>query len=206
MKILVVDNFDSFVFNLVDYLRNLGAECDVVKNDAIDDVESLTRYDGVLISPGPGNPEGAGKSIDIARECARTNKPLLGVCLGQQVLAVAFGGVVSQATELLHGKTSMMSHDKSGILKDINSPLKVGRYHSLAITTLPDVFDVVGKTESGVIMAIRHRTQPLFGLQFHPESVLTEQGYTILGNWLVECGDRNARQRSEGLSPLIVRN
>lgn len=204
MRILVVNNFDSFVFNLVDYLRNLGAECDVVSNTDVD-IAGLEKYDGILISPGPGNPESAGNCVAVVKECARLKKPLLGVCLGHQVISVAFSGVVSRAHELLHGKTSIMAHDHIGILHNIKSPLTVGRYHSLVIKELPPDFEVIGKTESGVIMAIAHKQLPLYGVQFHPESVLTEHGYQILGNWLVICGDKLARERSDSLSPVVNR-
>lgn len=204
MRILVVNNFDSFVFNLVDYLRHLGAECDVVNNNTID-LENLDSYDGVLISPGPGTPEEAGLSIDVVKRCGEIKKPLLGVCLGHQAIAVAHGGDVARASELLHGKTSVMVHDQQGILDLIPTPLTVGRYHSLVIKEIPENFIVNGRTESGVIMAITHKTLPISGLQFHPESVLTEHGYQILGNWLVQCGDSQARNRSEGLSPVIER-
>ena len=204
MRILVVNNFDSFVFNLVDYLRNLGAECEVVDNNKVD-LKKLESYDGVLISPGPGTPEDAGKSINVVNQCAEIKKQLLGVCLGHQVIAVAQGGTVSRATELLHGKTSVMVHDQQGVLDAIPSPLVVGRYHSLVIKEVPENYIVNGRTESGVIMAMSHRSLPIFGLQFHPESVLTENGYQILGNWLVQCGDSQARIRSQELSPVINR-
>ena len=204
MRILVVNNFDSFVFNLVDYIRNLGAECDVVDYNKVD-LKKLESYDGVLISPGPGTPEDAGNSINVVNQCAEIRKPLLGVCLGHQAIAVAQGGTVARATELLHGKTSVMVHDQQGVLDAIPSPLVVGRYHSLVIKEVPENYIVNGRTESGVIMAISHKSLPIFGLQFHPESVLTENGYQILGNWLVQCGDNQARNRSEGMSPVIKR-
>ena len=205
-RILVVDNYDSFVFNLVHYLQQLGAECTVVRNDEIA-AEASDDFDGVLISPGPGTPEEAGVSIEVIRRCAQEKTPLLGVCLGHQAIASAFGAVVKRAPELLHGKTSEVSHSNQGVLKDIKSPFTATRYHSLAIdeSTLPDELIVTGRTESGVIMAVRHRELPIEGVQFHPESVLTEHGYQMLGNWLVECGDSGARQRSEGMSPLLTR-
>ena len=205
-RILVVDNYDSFVFNLVHYLQQLGAECTVVRNDEIT-AEASDDFDGVLISPGPGTPEEAGVSIDVIRRCAQERTPLLGVCLGHQAIASAFGAVVKRAPELLHGKTSEVSHSNQGVLKDIKSPFTATRYHSLAIdeSTLPDELIVTGRTESGVIMAVRHRELPIEGVQFHPESVLTEHGYQMLGNWLVQCGDAGARERSEGMSPLLTR-
>ena len=205
-RILVVDNYDSFVFNLVQYLQELGAECTVVRNDEIT-ADYSDNFDGVLISPGPGTPEEAGVSIDVIKRCAVTSKPLLGVCLGHQAIAVAFGADVRRAPELLHGKTSSVTHTNEGVLANINSPFTATRYHSLAIDekTLPKELHVTGRSESGVVMAVRHTSLPIEGVQFHPESVLTEFGYQMLGNWLVQCGDKSARQRSEGMSPLLKR-
>lgn len=202
MRILVINNFDSFVFNLVDYLRNLGATCDVVQNNEVV-IEKITEYDGALISPGPGAPEDAGESIAVVKRCANLSKPLLGICLGHQTIAVAFGGIVEQAPELLHGKSSSMVHNQTGVLFDIPTPLTVGRYHSLAIKKVPENFRVNGTTKSGVVMAIAHNYLPIEGLQFHPESVLTDHGYKILGNWLVSCGDLTARLRAETFAPVI---
>lgn len=203
-RILVVDNYDSFVFNLVQYLGQLGAECVVKRNDEVKP-EDADTFDGVLISPGPGTPEGAGVSIAMVKYCAEKKIPLLGVCLGHQAIGVAFGGTVSRAPELLHGKTSLIKHTNGGILKDIKSPLTVTRYHSLAIdpATVPAGFDVICATDSGVVMGIQHQTLPISGVQFHPESVLTEHGHQMLGNWLEMCGDKGARARSEGLSPVV---
>ena len=203
-RILVVDNYDSFVFNLVQYLGQLGAECVVNRNDEVKP-EDADAFDGVLISPGPGTPEGAGVSIAMVKYCAEKKIPLLGVCLGHQAIGVAFGGTVSRAPELLHGKTSLIKHTNGGILKDIKSPLTVTRYHSLAIdpATVPAGFDVICATDSGVVMGIQHQTLPISGVQFHPESVLTEHGHQMLGNWLEMCGDNGARARSEGLSPVV---
>ncbi len=203
-RILVVDNYDSFVFNLVQYLGQLGAECVVKRNDEVKP-EDADTFDGVLISPGPGTPEGAGVSIAMVKYCAGKKIPLLGVCLGHQAIGVAFGGTVSRAPELLHGKTSLIKHTNGGILKDIKSPLTVTRYHSLAIdpATVPAGFDVICATDSGVVMGIQHQTLPISGVQFHPESVLTEHGHQMLGNWLEMCGDKGARARSEGLSPVV---
>ena len=182
-RILVVDNYDSFVFNLVHYLQQLGAECTVVRNDEIA-AEASDDFDGVLISPGPGTPEEAGVSIEVIRRCAQEKTPLLGVCLGHQAIASAFGAVVKRAPELLHGKTSEVSHLKQGVLKDIKSTFTATRYHSLAIdeSTLPDELIVTGRTESGVIMAVRHRELPIEGVQFHPESVLTDRKSTRLNS------------------------
>ena len=205
-KILVVDNYDSFVFNLVQYLQQLGAECTVVRNDEVT-AEAADNYDGVLISPGPGTPESAGVSIPMIKHCAEIKKPLLGVCLGHQAIAVAYGATVTRAPELLHGKTSVVSHNNSGVLQEIPTPFTATRYHSLAIKdgTLPEDIEITGRSESGVVMSIRHTSLPIHGVQFHPESVLTEHGYQMLGNWLVECGDIGARERSEGLSPILNR-
>jgi para-aminobenzoate synthetase component 2 len=203
-KILVVDNYDSFVFNLVQYLGQLGAECTVLRNDEVSP-EMAKEYDGVLISPGPGTPEAAGQSIAMNNYCAKQKIPLFGVCLGHQAIGVAFGATVSRAPELLHGKTSVVHHNGHGVLKDIANPFTATRYHSLAIekNTLPDELEIVGNTDSDVIMAIQHKTLPISGVQFHPESVLTQYGHQMIGNWLVACGDSSARKRSEGLSPVV---
>lgn len=206
MKILVVNNFDSFVFNLVDYLKRLSADCIVLNNGQID-LTQIEKYDGVLISPGPGTPEGAGASIEVVKKCAELRKPLLGVCLGHQAIGVAFGGIVERAPELLHGKTSEVTHNNSGVLQNIASPFTATRYHSLIIksNSLPQELEVTAKSESGIIMAIKHKTLPIEGVQFHPEAILTEHGYQIIGNWLVQCGDQDARKRSEGFNPIVTR-
>ena len=206
MQILVINNFDSFVFNLVDYLKRLSAECTVLNNDQID-LTQIEKYDGVLISPGPGTPEGAGASIEVVKKCAELRKPLLGVCLGHQAIGVAFGGIVERAPELLHGKTSEVTHNNSGVLQNIASPFTATRYHSLIIksNSLPQELEVTAKSESGIIMAIKHRSLPIEGVQFHPEAILTEHGYQIIGNWLVQCGDQDARKRSEGFNPIVTR-
>ena len=205
-RILVIDNYDSFVFNLVQYLEQLGAQCTVVRNDEVAP-EAADQYDGVLISPGPGTPESAGISIATIKRAAETKKPLLGVCLGHQALAVAYGATVNRAPELLHGKTSQISHDGSGVFKNLPSPFTATRYHSLAIdeTTLPDDLVITGRSESGVVMSVRHTNLPIHGVQFHPESVLTEHGHHLLANWLVECGMADAVERSAGLAPVVNR-
>jgi para-aminobenzoate synthetase component II len=205
-KILVVDNYDSFVFNLVQYLAQIGAECTVLRNDEVD-VAAASNFDGVLISPGPGIPETAGISVDLVKYCAVKKISLLGVCLGHQAIGVAFGATVSRAPELLHGKTSTVLHNGAGLFTDIPSPFTATRYHSLAIEvdTVPGELEVTAKTDSGVIMAVQHKTLPIAGVQFHPESVLTEHGHQLLGNWLEICGDTGARKRSEGLSPVVNR-
>jgi para-aminobenzoate synthetase component 2 len=206
-KILVVDNYDSFVFNLVQYLGQIGAECTVLRNDEVKP-EDASKYDGVLVSPGPGTPEAAGVSIEMVKYCAEKRIPLLGVCLGHQAIGVAFGGTVSRAPELLHGKTSRVTHTNKGVLVDLPSPFTATRYHSLAIepSTMPDDLEVICTTDTGIVMAIQHKSLPISGVQFHPESVLTEHGHQMLGNWLVMCGDTDGRKRSEGLSPVVVKS
>jgi para-aminobenzoate synthetase component 2 len=202
-RILVVDNYDSFVFNLVQYLAQLGAEVDVRRNDEVT-TDEAGAYDGVLLSPGPGTPEDAGVCIDMVRACAGT-VPVFGVCLGHQAIAVAYGATVDRAPELLHGKTSEVRHDGVGVLAGLPSPFTATRYHSLAVvpSTLPAELAVTGVTESGVVMAVRHRELLVEGVQFHPESVLTEGGHRMLANWLTDCGDPNALDRSVGLAPVV---
>jgi para-aminobenzoate synthetase component 2 len=192
------------VFNLVQYLQQLGAECTVVRNDAIS-VEEASAYDGVLISPGPGTPERAGISVEMIKYCAGKSIPLFGVCLGHQAIGVAFGATVSRAPELLHGKTSLVFHKQQGVLDDLPSPFIATRYHSLCVEkgSVPEVLEVTGATESGVIMSMQHKTLPIQGVQFHPESVLTEHGHLMLANWLEICGDKNAQAKAVGLSPVI---
>jgi para-aminobenzoate synthetase component 2 len=205
-RILVLDNYDSFVFNLVQYLQQLHAETVVLRNDELDlgDPAALDRLDvdGVLISPGPGTPEDAGVSLDLVRACADRVLPMLGVCLGHQALAVAFGATVSRAPELLHGKTSLVEHDGTGVLAGLPHPFTATRYHSLAAvpSTVPAELLVQARTESGVIMALRHATLPLHGVQFHPESVLTQGGHRMLANWLAICGDADAVNRAPELA------
>ena len=203
-KILVIDNYDSFVFNLVQYLQQLGAECTVVRNDAVQASEA-GKYDGVLISPGPGTPEKAGVSVEMIKYCAEHSIPLFGVCLGHQAIGVAFGATVSRAPELLHGKTSQVIHEGAGVLSNLPSPFTATRYHSLAVepATIGDQLEITGRTDSGVVMSMRHKTLPIEGVQFHPESVLTEHGHKLLANWLTQCGDANAQKRAVGLSPVI---
>ncbi len=192
-KILVVDNYDSFVFNLVQYLQQLGAEVVVKRNDEVN-AESINSFDGVLLSPGPGTPENAGACIEIVNAAIEKQKPLLGVCLGHQAIGAALGGKVSRAPELLHGKTSQVQHKNEGVFKDLKSPFRATRYHSLAIETpsIPGDLLVTATTESGVIMGVKHKTAPIEGVQFHPESVLTEGGHRLLANWLETCGDKDA--------------
>ena len=203
-RILVIDNYDSFVFNLVQYLQQLGAECTVVRNDEVEANEAA-KYDGVLISPGPGTPDKAGVSIAMINYCAEKSIPLFGVCLGHQAIGEAFGATVSRAPELLHGKISQVIHNGAGVLTNLPSPFTATRYHSLAVErdTVPAVLEITGSTESGVVMSMRHTTLPIEGVQFHPESVLTEHGHQMLANWLVKCGDIDAPKRAVGLSPVV---
>jgi para-aminobenzoate synthetase component 2 len=203
-RILVVDNYDSFVFNLVQYLQQLGAECTVLRNDEVQ-ASAASDYDGVLISPGPGTPEEAGVSIAMIKYCAERSIPLFGVCLGHQAIGVAFGATVSRAPELLHGKTSQVHHTGAGVFNSIPTPFTATRYHSLAVepATISEELEVTGKTESGVVMSMRHKTLPIEGVQFHPESVLTEHGHLMLANWLTQCGDQGALAKSVGLTPVL---
>ena len=192
-KILVVDNYDSFVFNIVQYLQQLGAEVVVKRNDEVN-TESINGFDGVLLSPGPGTPEDAGACIEIVNAAIEKQKPLLGVCLGHQAIGAALGGKVSRAPELLHGKTSQVQHKNEGVFKDLKSPFRATRYHSLAIETpsVPEELLVTATTDTGVIMGVKHKSAPIEGVQFHPESVLTEGGHRLLANWLETCGDKDA--------------
>ncbi|TCO64637.1 aminodeoxychorismate/anthranilate synthase component II [Actinocrispum wychmicini] len=189
MRVLVVDNYDSFVYNLVQYLAQLGADCVVWRNDA-PELDELDGFDGVLVSPGPSTPERAGRSIEVVKRSAERGLPVLGVCLGHQAIGVAWGATVDRAPELLHGKTSQVHHTGAGVLAGLPDPFTATRYHSLTILpeTVPAEFEVTGKTETGIVMAMRHRELPLEGVQFHPESVLTDGGHRMLANWLATCG------------------
>jgi para-aminobenzoate synthetase component 2 len=190
-RILVVDNYDSFVYNLVQYLAQLGAEVDVRRNDAIEVAElDDLGVDGVLISPGPGTPQDAGVSMAMVTACAERGLPLFGVCLGHQAIGAVFGADVVRAPELLHGKTSEVSHDGTGVLAGLPTPFTATRYHSLAVeeSTLPAEIAVTGRSASGVVMALRHRELPIDGVQFHPESVLTHGGHQMVATWLARCG------------------
>jgi para-aminobenzoate synthetase component 2 len=190
MRVLVIDNYDSFVYNLVQYLAQLGADCTVWRNDVVD-LEKIAEFDGVLVSPGPGTPESAGQSVDVVKRCADERVSMLGVCLGHQALGVAFGATVDRAPELLHGKTSQVRHSGLGVLAGLPQEFTATRYHSLTVLpdTIPAEFEVTGRTASGVVMGMRHRELPLEGVQFHPESVLTQGGHRILANWMATAGD-----------------
>jgi para-aminobenzoate synthetase component 2 len=203
-KILVVDNHDSFVFNIVQYLDELGATTVVVKNDEIDP-EFCKNFAGVVISPGPGNPQNAGVSIDAVKYCDDAGIPILGICLGLQVIGAAYGAKISSAPELLHGRTSEIAHNGTDLFKDIPNNFIATRYHSLAIEpdSIPEVLQVTATSSDGTVMGISHRTKNIVGVQFHPEAVLTEFGYELLANWLELCGDIGARKRAVGLNALI---
>ena len=203
MTVLVIDNYDSFVYNLVQYLGELKVECEVVRNDEIG-LDDVAGHDGVLLSPGPGTPDTAGICMDVIRRYAG-EIPIFGVCLGHQAIAEVYGATVSRAPELLHGKTSRVEHDGRGVFAGLPNPMTATRYHSLAVVpeTVPLVLEVSATTPSGVIMGIRHRELLVEGVQFHPESVLTEGGHRLLANWLAACGDTDAVRRSEGLSPVV---
>jgi para-aminobenzoate synthetase component 2 len=190
-RVLVLDNYDSFVYNLVQYLGQLGADVVVRRNDAVKPAElAELDVDGVVISPGPGTPQDAGESMAFVTACAERRLPLFGVCLGHQAIGAVFGSPVVRAPELLHGKTSEVVHDGSGVLAGLPSPFTATRYHSLAVSEaeLPPEILVTGRTASGVVMSLRHESLPIDGVQFHPESVLTQGGHRMLANWLRGCG------------------
>ena len=207
-RVLVVDNYDSFVYTLNGYLLQLGAETTVVRNDSFtadDAAATIAEYDAVLLSPGPGTPASAGVSIPVVRAAIASGQPLLGVCLGHQAIAEAMGGVVTHAEELMHGKTSQIEHDGSAFYSGVPDPFTATRYHSLAIvdSTVPKDLVVTSRTAGGVIMGVRHESRPIYGVQFHPESVLTEGGYLMLGNWLAVAGLPEAAKTAKGLTPLV---
>lgn len=207
-SVLVIDNYDSFVYTLDGYLQQLGATTEVVRNDsflAADAASRIAAYDAVLISPGPGTPAAAGVSIPVVHAALAAGSPLLGVCLGHQAIAEALGATVTHADELMHGKTSLITHDGSAFYTGVRQPFRATRYHSLAVVdgTVPDVLEVTARTDGGVIMGLRHRSAPLYGVQFHPESVLTEGGYRMLGNWLADAGLPEAANTAKELSPLV---
>ena len=201
--ILVIDNYDSFVWTIVGYLEQLGAQPVVERNDAV--TVDPADVDGVLVSPGPGTPKEAGDSSRVIERCAELEVPMLGVCLGHQALAELFGATVGHAPELMHGKTSAITHDGTGVFADVPSPFTATRYHSLAVerATVPEELRITAQTASGIVMGLAHRDLPLHGVQFHPESVLTEHGHRILANWLAMTGDDGAPARSEGMAPLV---
>jgi para-aminobenzoate synthetase component 2 len=207
-KILVLDNYDSFVYTLNGYLQQLGAETEVLRNDAVSAEELpalMAKYDAVLISPGPGTPAEAGLSIATVKQALQTGQSVFGVCLGHQAIAEALGATVTSAEELMHGKTSKVNHDDSLVFKDVPQTFTATRYHSLAVvdSTVPNDLIVTARTAGGIIMAIQHASKPIYGVQFHPESVLTESGYQMLGNWLESIGLTGAAERAKSLSPMV---
>jgi len=211
VKILVLDNYDSFVYTLNGYLRQLGAETEVLRNDVVSESELpelLAKYDAVLISPGPGTPFDAGLSIPTVKLALQSGQPIFGVCLGHQAIAEAMGAVVTNAEELMHGKTSEVFHDGSLIYQNVPQPFTATRYHSLAVVenTVPEDLIITSKTKGGVIMGFQHKSLPIYGVQFHPESVLTQGGYLMLGNWLESIGLVGAAEKAKGLNPLISSN
>lgn len=210
VKILVVDNYDSFVYTLVGYLQELGAETTVMRNDDLPEEEfaaAADQHDGVLLSPGPGSPSEAGVCASLVRRSEVTGQPLLGVCLGHQSLGEVYGGAVGHSEQLMHGKTSLVSHDGTGVFRSLPSPFVATRYHSLSVApaSVPETLRATAWTEDGAVMGLTHRSAPIHGVQFHPESVLTESGYLLLGNWLEMCGLDGAAAKAQGLSPLLAR-
>lgn len=186
MRVLVIDNYDSFVYNLVQYLGELGAEPVVYRNDAVDlDGVAALAPDAILVSPGPGRPADAGVSNDVIRHFG-PRVPVLGVCLGHQCIGEVFGGRVVRAPEVMHGKTSLIHHDGRGVFAGLPNPFEATRYHSLVVAadSVPDALEVTATTDDGVVMGLRHRRFPVEGVQFHPESVLTTAGHDLLGNFL----------------------
>jgi para-aminobenzoate synthetase component 2 len=214
VKILVLDNYDSFVYTLNGYLQQLGAQTEVLRNDCVSEAELpalLAKYDAVLISPGPGTPADAGLSIPVVKLALKTGQPVCGVCLGHQCIAEAMGATVTSAPELMHGKTSVIVHNDSLVFKDIKQDFNATRYHSLAVvdSTVPEDLVVTARTgksatsQGGVIMGLQHKSLPIYGVQFHPESVLTESGYQMLGNWLESIGLVGAAEKAKSLNPLV---
>jgi len=190
-RLLMIDNYDSFTYNLVQYLAELGADVDVVRHD-VEDVESLLAREpiGLVISPGPGQPDAAGVSIEAVRRFASRDTPVFGVCLGHQAIGVAYGGRIVRARSIMHGKTSEIAHEGAGVFAGLPKPFVATRYHSLVIEgeSCPDVLEVTARSADGEIMGVRHRELPVEGVQFHPESVLTEVGKPLLANFLARCG------------------
>lgn len=209
--ILVIDNYDSFVYTIAGYLQQLGATVKVIRNDDLSIAEleaTLVDYDGVLVSPGPGTPADAGVSIPMINIALRTGIPVLGVCLGHQAIAEALGATVTHAEELMHGKVSRVTHTGDQFFEGVPAEFNATRYHSLAVVrdTVPETLEITAETAGGVVMALHHRERPIFGVQYHPESVLTEGGYQQFGNWLEIVGAKGAAERAKSLSPLITTN
>jgi para-aminobenzoate synthetase component II len=207
---MVIDNYDSFVYNLVQYLAQLGAECVVRRNDVVSDGE-VAEADGVLLSPGPGIPQRAGRTMEIVERCAQERKPVFGVCLGLQAIGAVWGGVIERAPELLHGKISEIHHDGAGVFAGLPQPFIATRYHSLVVRadSVPEAeFATTARTDSGLVMALRHRELPIEGVQFHPESVLTESGHRMLANWMASAGfvvdERTVARLEQGMRAVAA--
>lgn len=196
-RILCIDNYDSFVYTIVGYMKRLGATVDVVRNDAA--LDNWTDYAGIVVSPGPGTPKEAGQSLEIIEGAAREQIPLLGVCLGHQAIAEVFGATVTNAEELMHGKTSLITHNGQSVFAGLPSPLRVTRYHSLAVAphTVTNELVVTATAPGGAIMGLCHRDLPIHGVQFHPESILTENGHRMIATWLEMAGVEHARTIAE---------
>ncbi|MBW3088715.1 gamma-glutamyl-gamma-aminobutyrate hydrolase family protein [Bifidobacterium sp. 82T24] len=208
-RVLVIDNYDSFVYTIVGYVQTLGATVTVVRNDAIDPAKPglLDDFDGVLISPGPGAPADSGVSEDMIRLCAREHKPMFGVCLGMQALGEVYGCTVSHAPTIMHGKTSLIEHVDDEIFAGVPNPMTATRYHSLAVEpdSVPDTLEVTAWTKDDhIVQGLRVKGMPMYAVQFHPESVMTEGGYRLLANWLAVCGQKSAVARSAGLHPKVA--
>lgn len=208
VKILVLDNYDSFVYTLNGYLQQLGAQTEVIRNDAVAETDLpslLANFDAVLISPGPGTPASAGLSIPTVHFALENDYPVFGVCLGHQAIAEAMGAIVTSAPELMHGKTSQVRHTGGTVFRGLPQGFRATRYHSLAVVrdTLPADLEVTGETESGIVMSLQHKTKPIYGVQFHPESVMTEGGYLMLANWLETLGLAGAVERAKKLNPRV---
>ncbi|PWH07598.1 anthranilate synthase component II [Brachybacterium endophyticum] len=208
-RILVVDNYDSFVFTIVGYLQQMGVETIVVRNDDVpsgaDGGVDLSGIDGVLLSPGPGTPSTAGRLLEVIEACASAEVPTLGVCLGHQALGQFFGGTVTHAPQLMHGRTSVVEHEGASVFAAVPSPFTATRYHSLVVVpeTVPEVLEVTARSADGVVQGLAHRSLPLHGVQFHPESVLTQHGHLIFARFLELCDGIDALERSQGLAPLV---
>ena len=190
MRLLMIDNYDSFTYNLVQYLGELGAEVEVVRNDAVDVDALMARAgDGLVISPGPGTPTDAGVSVPSIERFANAGVPVFGVCLGHQSIGQAFGGRIIRARSIMHGKISTVEHDGKGVFEGLPQNFEATRYHSLVIeeSSIPDVLEITARTPDGEIMGVRHRSLPIEGVQFHPESIMTGEGKALLGNFLSTC-------------------
>jgi anthranilate synthase/aminodeoxychorismate synthase-like glutamine amidotransferase len=190
MRLLIIDNYDSFTYNLVQYLGELGAEVDVVRNDEVDVETLLGRSgDGLVISPGPGTPDDAGVSMEAIERFSRAGVPVLGVCLGHQSIGQVYGGRIVRARSIMHGKISTIEHDGKGVFEGLPQHFEATRYHSLVIeeSSLPDALEITARTDDGEIMGVRHRTLAIEGVQFHPESIMTGEGKRLLGNFMARC-------------------